>query len=286
MQRLVRTLVRGFSSELSPPFQACKELIAFIGGDVFEADTPLRQIVVATVTRSRDTFSGVCMLAEQGFPFQAPMLARSLFEDLVVAHWIVLNEDDPQWLIDRFFRHRDAMALYQSQLAARTDWRMGPPIVSDASTLKSRQNALRKEFGGEAQKNWWDPGKQGEGCGEPIGLRGIAQRLEEAAARHERFHPRLAGGQEPLLTRAELVVQKWFTQYLHHTAVGLPVQPQPTGELVPSVDPTWLTLFWSYWMYAQQVYLLHDLYRRDMAPFEELFRGGFTSGFGLDGGRP
>jgi len=40
--------------------------------------------------------------------------------------------------------------------------------------------------------------------------------------------------------------------------------------------PDVATLFWSYWMYAQQVYLLHDLYRRDMAPFEVVFRRGLT----------
>lgn len=264
--------------DLPPPYEACAHLIAFTGGK-FVLDTPFRQVVAGTVLRSRATFIGVCSLVEIEIPQQAAMLARALFEDVAVAHWVMLNEDDPTWLIDRFFRHRDAIALHQRRLSQETAWRVGAPIVSDPESLLSRQNALTKEFGAEAQKDWWDPGAEGRGRGRPIGLRGIVACLEDAATRHVRFYPRFAGGDEPLLVRMERVVQKWFNQYLHHTAVGLPFNATPDG-VDPAHNPTEHVLFCSYWMFAQQAYLLHELYGRDLAEFEELYVEGLKDGFG------
>jgi hypothetical protein len=157
---------------------------------------------------------------------------------------------------------------------------MGGPLVPDPEKLLRNQNALFREFGGEAQREWWDPGEDGQGRGRPIGLSGIARRLEEVAARRERFYPRFAGGAEPLLHRLERVAQKWFTQYLHHTAVGLPIQPQLEGRPTISPDPSWLVLFTAYWLFAQQGYLVHELYRRDLTEFEVIFRSGLVDGFG------
>jgi hypothetical protein len=67
-----------------------------------DVDTPLQQLVVATFGRSQDTYRGILSPLLDGLPTQAAMLARSLFEDLVVGHWLVLNADDPDWLIQRF----------------------------------------------------------------------------------------------------------------------------------------------------------------------------------------
>jgi hypothetical protein len=268
------------SDEMPPPLVAAKALLDFTAEDKFLVDTPLRQIVLATFWRSEETFRAVCMLLEQGFPRQAAMLNRPLFEDLLVAHWLVLNRDDSEWLEQRFFRHRDAIALHQERLSSRTGWKMGEPLA-DGSKLRRRQNELTKEFGGEAQRNWWDPCENGDGTGEPLGLRGIAQRLEQAAAEHRMFYPRFAGGQEPLLERWELVVHKWFTQFLHHTALGLEFAPS-SGDGPPEMvaDPSDMVIFAGVWMYAQETYLLHDLYERDTAKFDELLAAVWIEGFG------
>jgi hypothetical protein len=97
-----------------------------------------------------------------------------LFEDLVVGHWLAFNVDDPEWLIQRFLEHRDAMALYQQRLVRETTWRIAPVAGVDLAAAARRQNVLFKQFGGEAQANCWDPGARGRGQGKPIGLRGVA----------------------------------------------------------------------------------------------------------------
>lgn len=268
------------SEELPPPLAAGLALLNFTAKDQFALDTPLRQIVVATFWRSEATFRAICLLLTQRFPRQAAMLNRPLFEDLLVAHWVVLNRENSGWLEERFFRHRDAIALHQARLNGRTGWKMAEPLV-DPATVRNRQNELGKEFGSEAQRDWWDPCENGDGTGKPIGFRGIARQLEEAAAERRMFYPRFAGGQEPLLERWELVANKWFTQFLHHTAIGLefaPSQDARPPEMLP--DPGDMVIFAAVWMYSQQIYLLHDLYGRDPSEFDDLVAAVWMDGFG------
>lgn len=268
-----------------PPVVAAVLLLQFTEGDRYLIDVPLQQLVVATFQRSRDTFSGVLSLIADGLPVQGAMLARSLFEDVVVAHWLVLNREDPDWLVDRFFRHREAIALHAERLHRKTTWQFGDVAGVDLDAARRRQNDLVKEFGPEAQQNWWDPCSEGGGSGRPIGLRGVAGQLEDAAADHDMFHPRFAGGDEPMLRRMEEVVQKWFSQCLHHTAIGLPIivtgPAETPGE---QADPTALVLFVSWWMFTQQIYLLHDLYDRPYDDFNEIVKLGFTGAFGASEG--
>lgn len=247
----------------------------------FPVETPLKQLVIATVLRSVETFTAVLELLEFEQPAQAGMLARPLFEDLVVAHWIVYNQADPDWLVERFFRHRDAIALHQERVEKETSWSLGARLPT-GERLRSRQNDLFGEFGGEAQKNWWDPGENGQGDGRPIGVRGVCSILEDAAARGEMFKPRLAGGAEPLLRRLERAALKWFHQLLHHTAAGLPAQPMPDSGPIPSPDPSDQVLFISGWMIAQQGLLLGDLYgwNSDAEDFQKLFGLWLADGYG------
>jgi Family of unknown function (DUF5677) len=145
-------------NELEPHMKWSWAMLRFVARGRFVVDTPFRQIVVATALRSAETFKAILFLLECGLPAQASMLARSLFEDLVVGHWLLLNRGDPHWLVERFFRHRDAIALYQTKVERATSWVMADPPPSQAQ-LASRQSQLFKEFGGEARKTWWDPGK-------------------------------------------------------------------------------------------------------------------------------
>ena len=247
----------------------------------FPVETSLHQIVIATVLRSVETFTAQLQLLEHEQPAQAGMLARPLFEDLVVAHWVVYNRDDPEWVVERFFRHRDAIALHQERVERETSWPLGPKLPT-RGRLKSRQNELFREFGGEAQKDWWDPGEGGGGEGKPIGIRGVCAILEDAAARGEMFKPRLAGGTEPLLRRLERAALKWFHQLLHHTAVGLPAQPMQDEGPIASPDPTDQVLFIRGWMLAQQGLLLGDLYgwNNDAEDFQKMFGLWLTLGYG------
>jgi hypothetical protein len=86
-----------------------------------------------------------------------------------------------------------------------------------------------------------------------------------------------------MLRRMELVVQKWFNQCLHHTAVGLPVVISGPSEIQGEPeDPSDLVAFTSWWMFAQQIYLLHDFYGRPPDEINELVRLGFVEAFGAD----
>ena len=98
----------------------------------FPVETSLHQIVIATVLRSVETFTAQLQLLEHEQPAQAGMLARPLFEDLVVAHWVVYNRDDPEWVVERFFRHRDAIALHQERVERETSWPLGPKLPTRA----------------------------------------------------------------------------------------------------------------------------------------------------------
>ena len=271
------------ADQVPPPLMACMTLVDFmnwIGGRLV-ADTTFQQLVVGTLGRSFGTFLTICETLYDGNPIQGAMLCRPLFEDVVVAHWLLYNDSDPQWLVDRFERHREAIALYQQKLSVMTEWGTGPSLVEDLKNVKSRQNELFKEFGSEAQRNWWDPGKNGRGEGRPIGLRGVAAILEDVAASGVRFHPRFAGGDEPVLRRMELVVGKWFSQTIHHTALGLPVdilgQDQPP---VPAANRSYLVAFCAFWLFAQQLYSVHELYGRATPELDRLVYDGMKDGFG------
>lgn len=205
------------------------------------------------------------------------MLGRPLFEDMVVAHWIDYTRADPHWLVDRFFQHRDAMALDQLEMEKQYGWSLGAPLTSTSEDeLRSRQNELGKTFRGRARRDWWDPGTQGRGTGQPIGLDGVVQILEDAALGHERYHPRFAGGQEPMLRRMEAILVSWFSRQLHHTAIGLPFQPEPAGapSLVNDQIVGGRTLFSAYWAYGQQLYLPHDHFGWDVTAYDDLFIEG------------
>ncbi len=121
-------------------------------GEELIVDKTFQQIVVGTVARSFDTFTGICGVLYDAKPIQGSMLCRSLFEDVVVSHWLLHNDADPEWMVGRFLRHKEAMALYQQQLIDRTEWTAGPPLLDDLQDVRRRQNSLLREFGGEAQE--------------------------------------------------------------------------------------------------------------------------------------
>ena len=69
-----------------------------------------------------------CLVANE-HPLQAAMLSRPLFEDMIVAHGMVLHDEDPHWLIERFLDHRDAMRLAEARARRKIGW--SEPNVDD-----------------------------------------------------------------------------------------------------------------------------------------------------------
>ena len=197
------------------------------------------------------------------------MLTRSLFEDVIVAHWLVFNYDDPDWLAARFLRQREAIALHQQTLEKEMKMGMGVPLPAP-DDLGKRAQALRGEFRHDARRDWWDPARR-RGNGKDVGIRKIAKELEQAAAEHKMFHPRFAGGDAAVLTKTERVVNKWLSQCTHHTAIGLPFTPVNDEEIEVPEDPMLTVAFRAAWLYAQQVYLLQEIEKRDLRPVEAIW---------------
>lgn len=246
--------------------EGMERLMAFTRQAAFQWENDYYALIYATVVRSTRTYSGICLLLRQGLAVQAAMLTRSLFEDVIVAHWMALNENDQEWLPQRFLRQREAIALYQRKLRRETEFSMGP-VLSAPDDLETREGDLIEEFGRQATGDWWDPGKEGHGKGKDVGLRKIVVLLERVAASKERFHPRFAGGEEPLLERIDRTIHKWLSQCLHHTAVGLPFTPIGNDEAEVPPDPFLLVGFSASWLFAQQVYLIHEL---NHLPYDEI----------------
>jgi hypothetical protein len=238
--------------------ESMEALLVFTKKAAYQWDDDFHALIYATVARSGRTFDGICKLLRAGLAVQAAMLSRTLFEDMVVGHWLLYNYADPDWLVDRFLRQREAIALHKERIRDATGGAaMGPPLTV-ADDVKSRENALRDEFGKEAQQDWWDPGRKGRGKGRPVGIRKLVNTLEDAAAEHKMFHPRFAGGEKPLLRMMDKVTYKWLNQCIHHTTVGLPFTPTIKGQAEKSVDPMFIVAWNASWIFAQQAYLAHD----------------------------
>jgi hypothetical protein len=235
-----------------------ERLLHFTKQAGFQWENTYYALVYATVVRSSRTYEGICMLLRAGLAVQAAMLTRSLFEDVIVAHWMAINQDDQDWLAERFIRHREAIVLRQRKLFKDTNFAMGP-MLSAPDDLEDRAEDLINEFGKQASGDWWDPGKEGRGKGKPVGLRKIVVLLEKVASERKRFHPRFAGGEEPLLERIDRTIHKWLSQCIHHTVVGLPFAPVDDDEAEVPPDPLLMVGFSASWLFAQQIYLIHEL---------------------------
>jgi hypothetical protein len=236
----------------------------FASSELHFVDTPVQQIVGGTLARMHDTLRAISHVVPVGLPVQGAMLTRPLFEDMVVSHWLA-DQSDPRFLIDRFAAHRNAMALLRRRLWKQHAWAIGLDPVDDVESLVRLERDLVAEFGPTANRDWWAR----DADGRRVGLDDVVRRLEASP----RWVPRFSGGRENLLVRWHRVVQKWGSQYLHHTAMGLPLRVRADGPPEEFIDP--LLPFWvcfcAYWVFGQQVYLTLYLDGSPPAPFDELF---------------
>jgi hypothetical protein len=251
---------------------ACEAIGTYLPGLELMVDTHMEQILAGTAARASETFWAICQLTRENATVQAAMLCRSLFEDMVVMHWLVLHDDDPEFLVKRYLDHLDAMRL----LEAETHKRHGrPDLAQDVSDLTGREDKLRATYGQHAQRDWWGVRRDGSKAGLPE----IVMELEDA----DRFYPRMKG-EKPILREMFEKAQKWNNQLLHHTAAGMPIRLNPGDELKPSAIPapsTPTVLVQAYWVYAQLVLLLLDVVpNQDWREFEQIFLHGLVEGFG------
>jgi hypothetical protein len=249
---------------------ALDALCAFVASGEHEAGPRAAQIVTATTARMLESTRAIAGLIHSDLPVQAAMLLRPLFEDMVISHWLV-DQTDPEFLIDRFLDQQDAIALHQRRLALDTGWSVGTPVSADVSAMVERERYLIKTFGRAVTHDWWAI----DADGSRVGFREVLQRLEASP----RYAPRFAGA-GPLLIRWHTVVQKVAHQHLHHTPVGLQIRLGRGDEPpTPYSDQTlpFYVLFCTYWTLAQQIYLQLLVEGYDAASFNRLFADGFKT---------
>jgi hypothetical protein len=130
-------------SGFEPQFGACDALYAFARShrpSHSAASGPADRLIVATCARGSKTYQGSLRLAYIGYGAQAFMLGRSLYEDMLVGHWIKLNpEQAPRQLDDH---RRMTLAVYEGELS-----RFGLDVPEEASIDRAERDRLREEFG-------------------------------------------------------------------------------------------------------------------------------------------
>jgi hypothetical protein len=135
---------------LRDEFAACEALLDFAQAcrpTTLTAEDPRADLILGTYARSSKTFQGLLRLAHVGYGEQAAMLGRSLFEDMLVAHWILSTPDAPARL-ERFRRYTVVRLREAAHKHKRDDYLAQLP---DTETRQQRE-ALKAEFAGS--RHW------------------------------------------------------------------------------------------------------------------------------------
>jgi len=238
-----------------------------------EAEDPYQRLQALTAMRARNTVVAVGNGLAGDSTAQASMLCRSLFEDMIVGHWLAV-QDDPSFLVARFFDHQDAMAVYEHDYVTQT---MGLPYLgTPIPEALERRDELVRSFGRHAEKSWWGVRPDGKS----ITIEGIVTVLEDSGS----FVPRLSGGHEPVLRNTFSLANKWANQHLHHTGVSLPFELMPDGTMRRRDRDhlRHLTAFSAYWIFGQVIYLQLELQgaAATAQDFDPRFRGTLADTFG------
>jgi hypothetical protein len=123
MRDMIGPVVAVIAERYAGLLAACDELrdygISIVDpwrGRVVENSAKYEQLLLSVNSRSLNTFWSAANLARIGFGAQAAMLNRSLFEDMIDAHWITV---EPDLAVTRFEEHHlhGRMLLAESAVA-------------------------------------------------------------------------------------------------------------------------------------------------------------------------
>lgn len=119
------------------------------GGEEVSAD----DLVMAEGARGFTSFAGMVDLCRSGFGRQAAMLNRSLFEGMVVAHWIHANEAEALEVLQkaaRFERHLTAGVVD----AVGWNHDVDPKALEDARLDDQEVKPFQSQFGRFGERLW------------------------------------------------------------------------------------------------------------------------------------
>jgi hypothetical protein len=135
-------------------------LVTWTEGEGLPACGPGDILLQTVLARSTRTYRGIMILANEGLGEQARMLARSLFEDMVDAHWVALN---PELAVERASQHWRDSQHRRMETAKTFPGRFREPLPPlDPPMTKHEEAHLKKLFrngtgswtGGSTRERW------------------------------------------------------------------------------------------------------------------------------------
>jgi hypothetical protein len=165
------TEARGSLSRMHPELEASTEAIAKLHGAELAACVALRDfllevvrpwggrsldpertedaLLAALMSRSSNTFWAAVELCQIGFGEQALMLNRSLFDDMVDAHWVTV---DPTTAKARYAEHLEHGQMIMYEALAKHPRLFEPDDIPDLDPARRKQ--LDGVFGEFGNKSW------------------------------------------------------------------------------------------------------------------------------------
>jgi hypothetical protein len=139
---------------LDPDQQILEELLQWARGHSGRWRVPDRRGVQlrTLLARATETFSAATHLTGEGYGRQAIMLARPLFEDLVLAAWTKWVAD-PDWIVSRLNEQSRYTALLWNELIDKY-----PSLgarVSQAEISSAERDRYKVLFGAYGELSWW-----------------------------------------------------------------------------------------------------------------------------------
>jgi hypothetical protein len=124
------------------------DMIRSWGGRDLDEDAPYEQLLAIILSRSLSTYWSAVELARTGFGPQAAMLNRSLFEDMIDAHWITV---EPKLAAQRIDEHE----LHGRMLLADALEAQGTLSADELPTFDDAdRKAVDKVFGDYGERSW------------------------------------------------------------------------------------------------------------------------------------
>jgi Family of unknown function (DUF5677) len=136
---------------------ACRSLLDFALAELGAwSGRPIKQgadrIILAEAVRATKTLGALIQLCEAGFGEQALMLARSLFEGMVVAHWV---SDHRRQAVGLFTRHEKFTRLLWYETLEALGWIDANDRNLRPSIGPKDRKALQHLFNPYGTKAWW-----------------------------------------------------------------------------------------------------------------------------------
>ena len=147
-----------FRARLAKRFEAAEALLRFAWAKLPPEEHPFDDaftMIVAVFARSTYTYRGVLRLCGLGYAPQADMLCRSLFEDMVTAHWASLPAHRDEVVARNSQAQHDHNRLLLNDIAKKHDWLVD--VVADAADLEERRDELTSMFGPTGTSPGRDP---------------------------------------------------------------------------------------------------------------------------------